>query len=337
MEVITPQPPPKSNRKKIRLTRSEIYAMGIPGPKKKRLAFGLIGLLVLAASGAALWCFQDKWLPYWIPSDMETESLLAMPPDEPSANQPAPAASPAVAAGEPETAFPSAIQLDFLSAAAWDHPQFLQGVRLFNQALDRYRTFLRDRRPAGLRKQIEEGALQAAMVFDQIRSEAPASVPLAGYIARCQQLAVEARDFGRSAPATPAPQSPPPLPPAPRPAAPPPRPGEAWQDSDYLQGAKLFNQALEQYKLFMADKSRLELLKPIEDTAFQAAKKFEALKELAPTNVPIDDHVTQCYKLISDCRRQQLESASPESDDASGRRTVGPSHRPALPAYQPPP
>ncbi len=341
MEETTPQSPPPPSRKKIRLTKSEAYAMAISSPRKRRLAFGLVGLLILAALGNVLWHFQDWWLPYWLPAGGEPVPLAAAPPAEP-AESPSPAAgqpAPPAAAAEPDVAAPETAPLDFLSAAAWDHPQFLQGVRLFNQALDRYRTFQRDRRPADLPKQIEEGALQAAMAFDQLRAEAPASVPLADYVACCQKLVVETRDLCRPPSATASSTVPRPSPPsaAARPAAPAPRPGEAWQEPDYLQAAKLFNQALEQYRQFLADKSRTELLKPIEETAFQAAKKFEALKELAPTNVPIGDHITQCYKLISDCRRQNLESAPPENGDAPGRGTVGPSRRPALPAYQPPP
>ena len=63
----TPQQTPPAGRKKIRLTKSEVYAMGISTPKKKRLAFGAVGLLVAAILGAALWNFQDLWLPYWLP------------------------------------------------------------------------------------------------------------------------------------------------------------------------------------------------------------------------------------------------------------------------------
>lgn len=117
-------------------------------------------------------------------------------------------------------------------------------------------------------------------------------------------------------------------------APPPPEPGGAWQEPDYLEGAKLFNQALAQYQLFLADKTRTELLKPIEEAAFQAAKKFEALKGQAPAGVPLNENIAQCYKLISDCRRQNLERAG--SGTESGRRTVGPHRRPALPPYQSP-
>ena len=69
MDEIPSQPPAASPRKKIRLTKSEVYAMGISSPKKKRIAFGLVGLLILAAAGNLLWYFQDVWLPYWFPAE----------------------------------------------------------------------------------------------------------------------------------------------------------------------------------------------------------------------------------------------------------------------------
>lgn len=123
-----------------------------------------------------------------------------------------------------------------------------------------------------------------------------------------------------------------------RQVAPPPGPGKTWPKPGYLEGAQLFNQALEQYRLFLADKTRTELLKPIEEAAFQAAKKFEALKGQAPEGVALNENITQCYKLISDCRRQNLEGAGTASAGGnSGRGTVGPHRRPPLPPYQPPP
>ena len=334
----TPQPQPPTGRKKIRLTKSEAYAMQLSSPRKKRLAFGAVGLLIALALAAALWHYQDMWLPYWLP-EQEPAGPATTPETIPAvesaaADAAAPAASAPVAPAEaPAT-------LEFLTATAWDHPEFLRGVRLFNQALDRLRAYRRDGRPRDLLQQIEDGARQAAATFDQIRPQAPADVPLAEYVLRCHKLAQAARDLARPA-AVPAPApAVAAAPPRPRPTAPPPKAGEAWQDPDYLEGARLFNQALEQYQRFLADKSRLELLKPIEDTAFQAAKKFESLQGLAPTNVPLADNISQCYRLISDCRRQHLESgtAGDAADAEPGARgkVVGPNRRPALPAYQPP-
>ncbi|HRT04426.1 MAG TPA: hypothetical protein P5204_01880 [Kiritimatiellia bacterium] len=333
-----PLQPPPAGRKKIRLTKSEAYAMQISSPRKKRIAFGAGGALVAAVLAAALWRFQDQWLPYWLP-EREPAVPAAAPETAPSA-EPVAADRAAPAAAAPAAPVEAPATLEFLTATAWDHPEFLRGVRLFNQALDRLRAFRRDGRPRDLLQQIEDGALQAATTFDQLRAQAPADVPLAEYVLRSRKLAQEARNLARPAalpapaPAVAAP------PPRPKPTAPPPKPGEAWQEPDYLEGARLFNQALEQYKRFLADKSQLDLLKPIEETAFQAAKKFESLQGLAPTNVPLGDNISQCYRLISDCRRQHLESgnAGGAADEETGARgkVVGPNRRPALPAYQPP-
>lgn len=325
--------PTPASRKKIRLTRSEAYAMRLSSPRKKKLAFGLSGLLVAAALGNVLWHFQDAWLPYWFPERVQSASMATDgSPDE--TGSAAASALPPEAASAPARLDP---RLDFLTAAAWDQPRFQQGVRLFNRALDVYRQAARQTAtPAP--PQIETEALEAARLFEELRAEAPAAVPLNDYVARCQHLVLAARQLGRPGP-----------PPAPavRPAGPPPaparadippyRPGEPWQHPDYLEGAKLFNQALAQYRQFLADKSQTKLLESIEATAFQAAKKFEALKGAAPEGVPLGDHITQCYKLIADCRRQNLEGAhSQGSDKPFPRGTTGPSRRPALPAYQPP-
>lgn len=317
MEETTTPPPP--SRKKIRLTRAEAYAMRLSSPRKKKLEFLFVGLAIAAALGYGLWHFQDEWLPYWLPS----EEQAAAPATGPVAGE-----QPATAPAEPQTAAFAAAPLDFLSAAIWDHPRFLQGVRLFNQALDRHHAFRDDRNRSDLPPQIEAGARQAAAAFEEVRAEAPPAVPLADYLARCRRLVAETRRLARPEPvATP----PPP------PEAPPYRPGEPWQHPDYLAGANLFNQALEQYKVFLADKKRTELLQPIEEGAFQAAKTFEALRGQAPEGVPLADHITQCYKLISDCRRQHLEGAPAAPANPFDRGTTGPSRRPALPAYQPPP
>lgn len=332
-----PQQPPPTGRKKIRLTKSEAYAMQLASPRKTRLAFGAVGLLVAAVLGAALWHFQDLWLPYWLPDQAPAVSAAA--PEPAPAAEAVPAVPAVPAATAPVAPAEAPATLEFLTATAWDHPEFLRGVRLFNQALDRLRTFRRDGRPRDLLQQIEDGARQAAATFDQLRAQAPADVPLAEYVLRSHKLAQAARDLARpAAVAAPTPSAAAP-PPRPTPTAPPPKPGETWQDPDYLEGARLFNRALEQYRLFLADKSRQELLKTIEETAFQAAKKFESLQSAAPTNVPLGDHISQCYRLVSDCRRLNLESGSIAggADDATGARgkVVGPNRRPALPAYQP--
>ncbi len=335
---LTPEEAPPPARKKIRLTKAEAYALSVASPRKKRLAFALVGLLLMAILGNVLWHFQDHWLPYWFP-EKAAEASAATPPAT-ATDAPSPTAAPA-ATGEPAAPITDPTALDFLSATVWDDPQFLQGVRLFNQALDRYRTETNSPLPPVGLEPIENTALQAAAQFAARREQAPATVPLADYIARCQQLALTVRRLRH--PEAAAALTPPPPPTPARPAASPLpaaplQPGEKWSDPDYLRGAQLFNRALAQYRDFLNNKTQAHLPAEIEDQAFQAAKAFEAIKPRAPAGVPIADHITQCYRLISDCRRQHLERApaAPPSGTGPQGNVVGPRHRAALPAYQAP-
>ncbi len=299
--------PPKEPRK-IRLTRAEAYAISLPGKRKKKVTFTAIGLLVAAALGYTLWHFQEFWLPYWLPNEEPTPEV-ATATDESTASTPT--LSPTES--EPVVAAPEERPLDYLSAAIWNHPRFHQGVKLFNQALDAQRAF--QRAPVSLHPlvQAEENTLQAIELFTSLKEISPTDVPLDEYISTTRRLVLEGRRLARDvrtaqAAATAQEQETPTPAPAATAKAPPLKPGEPWQHPDFLEGARLFNQALEQYKAFQADKSRMDLLKPIEDDCFQAAKKFEALRAEAPEGVPLNQYITQCYRLISDCRRQNLES-----------------------------
>ena len=129
---------PQATRK-IRVTRSEAYAMRMASPRKKRVTFTLAGLLILGVLGSGLWLFQDTWLPYWLPEAEEPATVT----EEPAEAQ-IPAAAPETSAPAPSI---QTSKLDYLSAAVWDHPQFLQGVRLFNRALDQVRKYQRARTP----------------------------------------------------------------------------------------------------------------------------------------------------------------------------------------------
>lgn len=317
MEEATPTPPPA--RKKIRLTRSEVYAMGISTPRKKRITFALVGLLVAVALGNVLWHFQDFWLSYWLPEQEPGPPAAAPAGETPPAPGPAAAAAPAAALDH---------ELDFLSAALWDHPRFLQGVKMFNQALDQYRLFQRNRTDFTPLMRAEDGALQAEQVFATLQADAPAAVPLGDYAARCRTLVAEVRRAGSAAPAAAAPAEVPDL-----------DPEVLRRDSDFVAGAALFNQALEKFKLYQADRSRKDLLPPTENLARQAALTFEALKKRVPANVhrELDRQIHQCYGLVSACRGQQLQNSG-GAPEAGGfdRGTAGPARRPALPAYQPP-
>ena len=319
MEEFRPEPPAPSSAatKTNRLTRAEIYAMKIAKPRRRPMAFLLGSLATAAILGSALWLLRDYWLPYWLPEPIAAEapSPAAAPeaPTPPAVLPPPAAPEPPVAAFAPET-------LDFLSAAAWDHPPFLQAVRAFNQALERSRPARAGGNDAPLLARIEETGTRAAGVFDSLAGEAPAAVPLAAYAAQARRLAAEARQLA----------APPPAP------APPPEltAEEMRKDPDFLEAARLFNRALEQFNLYRADTSRTDRLGPAEDFARQAGQKFEALKQRAPEHFfrELDRHIHQSYGIVSACRGAQLQrggaTTSPEP--------AGPSRRPALPAYSAP-
>ncbi|MBR6021461.1 MAG: hypothetical protein IK066_03470, partial [Kiritimatiellae bacterium] len=104
--------------------------------------------------------------------------------------------------------------------------------------------------------------------------------------------------------------------------------------------AALFNAALRDYQTFLSDKAaHADLLPAIEDRARRAAKGFEQLLPVASAaqQPQINEALSQCYRLISDCRRQNTAAArslaAPAASGHAGfnRSTVGPKRRPALP------
>lgn len=116
----------------------------------------------------------------------------------PEAAAPLPAAAPAAAPGA-ETAPPA--ELPPLSAGtgtvtpgAWNHPGFIQAANLFNQALTSYQVHLRtpDPQDPALAAVISD-AQYAALLFETIRTEAPAGVPATLYANQCYQLVNDAR------------------------------------------------------------------------------------------------------------------------------------------------
>lgn len=161
-------------------------------------------------------------------------------------------------------------------------------------------------------------------------------------------------DWEEETPAAPEPTPPPasayPAPPPPPPPPPPvvmvdsavPAAQEIASSPD--SPAALFNAALRDYRLFMEDKeTRAGLLPSIEDRARRAAKGLEAALADATGDrrVKLDAALAQCYRLISDCHRQNLQRPEPSntldaparsSHAAFNRATVGPKRRAALPA-----
>ena len=223
--------------------------------------------------------------------------------------------------------------MGFMSATVWDDPEFREGVRLFNQALDRFRRFELDPTKTDLVPEIDERARKAFGLFRARRGEAPPSVPLDAYASRSRRLLEDLSAAVRDA-----------TPPA---AAATPSvayDAEAIKDHpDFREGARLFNQALGMFNQYKADPQRTELLKPTEDLAQEAGETFEALKRQLPAaaHAEIDRLLHQSYGLVSASRGEQLRTGTRSSESAvpstSRRGTTGPSRRPALPAYQPAP
>ena len=303
--------------------------MNLARPRKRPVAFLLVGLFVAASLGASLWYFKDLWLPYWL-SQPHAEPL----PTQPAALDATPAPQlPTPPPLETMALDPAPPELDFLSAAVWDHPQFLQGVRAFNQALDRQRRYLADRTQAALLVQAEDGATQAAQLFEALLSQAPASVPLKQYAELARRLAAESRHVVQPPPSAAAQKPASPLPPSAIPTA-----EELRKHPDYVEGARLFNKALEQFNQYRANTARTELLQPAENLARQAGQKFEALKKQAPDQLfaELDRQIHQCYGIVSACRGAQLKNEGSTPAQPFDRGSAGPNRRPALPAYQPP-
>lgn len=122
-----------------------------------------------------------------------------------------------------------------------------------------------------------------------------------------------------------------------------------WNQEKFEAGRTSFNEAVRLYKQFQDDKTRQDLLKNIEDKAFNAAKIFESLRsdETLPKDIPLEKYITTAYRLISDTRRQQLGSAASSATPSTSRhnpesftpgakgRVVGPQRRPPLQAPAP--
>jgi len=322
MEESTPK-----KQKTIRLTKTEAYAMQMERPKKKKLTFFLVGGLIAAALGTVLWIFQDAWLPYWFPTAEESGPVIEEVVSEGESPSPTESVTPPAAAA-------LIIPLDFLSAATWDHPRFRQGVRLFNQALDRYHLFLASPQDMDLLAQVAEGTRQAGRVFQSLKPVEPSSAPLDHALDQCRRLLAAVQESRQKSASVKAPPT------APRPSPPRIQAGEIEQHPEFQKGAGLFNQALDQFNQYKAQTTRKELLKPTEDLARQAAQTFEALKRQTPEQIhdEIDRYIHQCYGIVSACRQQQLEAEGAKSavSGTFNRGTAGPSRRQALPAYQPP-
>lgn len=313
-----------SGPKTIRLTRTEAYAMKLAKPPRKRIKFALVGLLLVAVLAGGLWRFQNLWLPYWWPQQHE-----ALPGDL-SATESTEIQLPVPTADSTLT-HTDTVELTTLSAAPWDDPRFRQGVRLFNQALDRQRESLSTTTSSEELAAIGRDAVQAGRLFDSLKPDAPDGLPLDAYSARAYRLATEIRQQMVTVSTTRVDSRTP----AESPAA-----GSYQALPDYREGTRFFNLALAQFNQYKTNPDQTNLLEPIEALAKKAGEKFEAVKRLAAEadHAEIDRLRHQCYGLVSACRGARLSHDDRNRSPAAStfdRSTTGPSRRPALPAYQP--
>ena len=123
--------------------------------------------------------------------------------EKPAVSAPAPAAAPAAdaepapaSAGpalppEPE---PLSARTGTVTPGSWNHPGFIQAANLFNQTLAAYQAHLKKpdpNDPALL--SLGADAQYAALLFETLKPEAPASVPVLLYANQCYQLVNDLR------------------------------------------------------------------------------------------------------------------------------------------------
>ena len=308
----------------LRVKKSDIKAMKrSPLSSKKKAAFSAVGALVALILAIVLWFARDSWLPYWQDRFETSEAPVAISlPDDTNAitdvaNAPALEAAPAAAL--PDGPLPDPATLTYFSAAGWPDESFRQAVRHFNAAFDSYRAFLSDDTSSRPLAVAETEVLASLNLLREIAPSAPDGMrgEIGDDYLAARSLLAEVRRLARSPGASAAEAA------KRAPAAAPADPGttpKTWKNPDYLEGARAYNRAVAKYKEFLSDKANKQaLLKEIEDEAYAAAKKFESLKGSAPAGIPLQDHITQCYKLISDCRRQQLGSPSQQPAGSTSR------------------
>ena len=229
--------------------------------------------------------------------------------------------------------------LEYVSAAGWDDEEWLKTVRGFNQALDRYQEAMV---AGGTERAVLEKIGRVGQIagerFARMAQDAPETVD-AGYAAamgrklasavaevlaladRAKAEAEKARAAARAEAAAHTGGAGAELLAEAAAAA------QAGQEVDssvwkaeHDRAAAKFNAALKLYRKFMGGKeSEAGLLPQIEELAFEAAKLFEAVRDVSGGTAPrVEESINQCYRLISDCRRQSLEGGNGGDGGASG-------------------
>lgn len=94
-----------------------------------------------------------------------------------------------------------------------------------------------------------------------------------------------------------------------------------WRNDDFLQGARLFNQALADYKTFQANRQNRSILEKVSDNCRQAIVHFEACRDLAPEHIDIGQYIDQCYGMIANVRHStQLSNEKPGGKSTGSKR-----------------
>ena len=180
----------------------------------------LLFLCLLAVALGAIWTFGFKNHPERIaqvkasfhgqrilpPSEKPAAAVggtvhnVGEPPAPPvpaaQAGQPpsAPAMAPAVESALPPEPEPLSASTGTVTPGAWNHPGYIQAANLFNQTLAAYQQHLKKPDPLDpALAAIISDAQYAALLFETIKPEAPASVPITLYANQCYQLVNDAR------------------------------------------------------------------------------------------------------------------------------------------------
>lgn len=111
---------------------------------------------------------------------------------------------------------------------------------------------------------------------------------------------------------------------APDPELPPPAeaPPEAWRNEDFIRGARLFNQALADYKEYQQTRENPAILRQVEENCREAIALFEAARTDAPPHIPIGHYIDQCNGLIFNVR--QSMTLSPDHDAPEAAASASP-------------
>ena len=113
-------------------------------------------------------------------------------PGRPIADAPAPE-TPAAETSAPEPP-PLSAGTGTVTPGAWNHPGFIQAANLFNKTLEAYRAHLRKPDPAApALSGLIADAQYAALLFETIRPDAPAAVPVTLYANQSYQLVNDLR------------------------------------------------------------------------------------------------------------------------------------------------